>query len=701
MKRTLMFLCMLSCVLGSVSGTINYNVPNITSAPSIDGVVEPGEWDQMLLIDRFYQVAPGYNVEPTEKTEMRLGYDDKNIYLLAVCHMEDPSQIRLFHCRRDQINVTDRVAIYLDTFASNYRAYFFTANAYGEQGDGMLGDGYAYDMQYESKGSVNDEGYVIEMAIPFKSIKYKSGKDVEWNVMLQRAIVNKNELMQPFPDNREAMSTYDSFGTLTFEKMPSRQRLKLIPAFIMTETRTSVKSESDGGWNRSEDDEMNMELNLFYEPNASISTTFTYNPDFSTIEADALEIDVNNRNPLYRTEKRPFFLEDNNPYDAPINIYYTRRINDPEWGAKISGITPSGSYYGLAAKEDDMDIYYGFAAYTRRLDARDSKIRAAVAVKNYDSSYNTVIDLDTNLTLNDRFRMTLQGVYSMTDPDEKKGNAYFGRLEYGSEHVYAAASARGLSEDFRAQLGFIDVPGKRYYDTHAHYATYTESIPFLRRIETGLNNDLEYDYDHSHMTDWSGGVYFDLSFDNNISLSFGREEFYTCYEDTGKDFNYGRNWVYAEFTTFDFLTGHVHVQKGKQSFHYFQTVDDYSRYSAGLTFRPGPYLDISMNAAYQEIENWYDVTTYELDAKLQFSKNLWISGIVQIEDLEYQYSGDKSRSVNFYPMLVYKSGARTAVYAGIKSNDYEDDFSDISPYEDSELSEKYLFFKISHTFDLM
>ncbi len=231
MKLKYWLLLLLLMIPFALQAKLTIHVPKTHQPPVIDGCLEDGEWIEAAVIDTFYQTSPGDNTDPSERTTGYLLYDDEHIYVAMKCFMDDPKKIRLFHCIRDKIYYTDRIFLYIDTFFSNAKAYYFGTNGFGEQADGIVIDytDPSVDIHYDSFGALTDYGYSIEMKIPLKNIKYKSGKNVEWGFFLKRHIEERKEEISATPVDRNGQNFYDNYGILIFEELPTNRNLKLIP----------------------------------------------------------------------------------------------------------------------------------------------------------------------------------------------------------------------------------------------------------------------------------------------------------------------------------------------------------------------------------------------------------------------------------------------------------------------------------------
>ncbi|HYJ46243.1 MAG TPA: carbohydrate binding family 9 domain-containing protein, partial [Pyrinomonadaceae bacterium] len=163
--------------------------------PVIDGKLDESVWQQATVFKDFYQFRPGDNTPPSEPTEVLAGYDSKFLYFAFRAH-DEAGKVRATVPKRDQIFDDDSVGMYLDTFNDRRRAYVMIFNPLGVQADGIFtegnGEDYSFDLVMESKGSVTQDGYVVEVAIPFKSLRYEAGKGKLWGVHFLRQIKRLN-----------------------------------------------------------------------------------------------------------------------------------------------------------------------------------------------------------------------------------------------------------------------------------------------------------------------------------------------------------------------------------------------------------------------------------------------------------------------------------------------------------------------------
>ncbi|PYS75983.1 MAG: hypothetical protein DMF66_17250, partial [Acidobacteria bacterium] len=195
------------------------NIPRFDKPPVIDGKLDDDVWKQAAVLKDFYQTSPGDNVAPTAPTEVFVGYDSKFLYFGFHC-FDDPSKVRATVAKRDEVFGEDNVRIFLDTFNDQRRAYILGWNPLGIQQDGIFTEGqgsdFTVDIVMESKGMITSDGYTVEVAIPFKSLRYEVGKGKLWGLHVWRNIDRMNDEIDSWmPMSRDASGTLNQAGHIT------------------------------------------------------------------------------------------------------------------------------------------------------------------------------------------------------------------------------------------------------------------------------------------------------------------------------------------------------------------------------------------------------------------------------------------------------------------------------------------------------
>ena len=195
------------------------------------------------MLKDFYQVQPGDNIAPSKPTEVMLGYDSKFLYVAFHCY-DEPDKVRATIAKRDNIWNDDYVGILFDTFNDGRKAYEFDFSPLGIQADGIWTDGQGEDFNpdivMESKGTLTTDGWTVEAAIPFKSLRYVAGKDKLWGAHFWRRIKRfNNELSMWMPLNRDNSSWLAQEGHLSgLDGISTERTLELIPSLTLSETAT-------------------------------------------------------------------------------------------------------------------------------------------------------------------------------------------------------------------------------------------------------------------------------------------------------------------------------------------------------------------------------------------------------------------------------------------------------------------------------
>ena len=346
-------------------------------APAIDGRLDDAIWRTAPLLDAFVQEEPVEGAAATEQTEVRVAYDNEKVYFGIYAHYSDVTQRRVNRSDRDKLDNDDTVTITLEPFLDYLRGYSFSVNGYGVQNDSMIvvqnaqstaGGDRNYNALYYSGGQLTDDGWTAEIAIPIRSLRYpsrKAGEAHRWGFQVRRVVKSKDEFDVWSPVSRNDPNFLGQIGTLTGMSDFSTQRnFELLPTF--TASSQGRLDPSTGEYTTVNGSDAG--IGLKYGISSNLTFDFTYNPDFSQVESETQQIDINQRFPLNFAELRPFFLEGREIYEIAgrPQAVQTRRIVDPRYGAKLTGKVGSKTSIGLfladdeaPGKVDPLDAAYG------------------------------------------------------------------------------------------------------------------------------------------------------------------------------------------------------------------------------------------------------------------------------------------------------------------------------------------------------
>lgn len=547
--------------------------------PVVDGILDDEVWKSATRLKDFFQTQPGDNIAPSYATEVLIGYDSRNLYV-AFRAYDDPGRVRATVAKRDQIFDDDTVKLLLDTFNDKRKAYVLAFNPLGIQADGIRTEGtgefnpedYSLDIVMESKGRLIEDGYVVEVAIPFKSLRYVAGKNKLWGIHAFRQIRRlDNELDSWMPISRDKSGLLNQEGHLTgLDDISTERTLEVIPTLTLSETGkriptllTSEISENPalqdpGRWvNKPWKADPGVTVKFGITPNVTLD--FAANPDFAQVEADAPVLTANERFPIFFPEKRPFFLEGADIFQTPLQVVHTRTIIDPDYAAKLSGKQGRNSFGLLLASDNapgnfsdeeksdpailaDISRFIGENALIgvlrlKRDVGKESNLGLIATSYNFVEDHNQVGGFDG------RFRLDAQTVFSFQtlgthskglfyDPDRDQtdyriGNAfaYYWNLDRTGRNFGYNFQGQGRTRDYRSKVGFV-----RRTNTNAESAFFrfsSDPVPGATVISKRFIFGAETNFDWQGRMQALGSFYnFGVELTKQTSFSIGYNEFY-------------------------------------------------------------------------------------------------------------------------------------------------------------------------------
>ena len=503
--------------------------------PRIDGRLDDAVWETATHITEFVQMAPIEGAPGSEDTEVWMAYDDDNLYFAFYAHYSNPGIMRINRADRDEIRGDDRISVLLDTFLDQQRAYQFTVNGYGVQGDsivnatgtvssssrsfsmrsggggtgsggggGMSGMGSSgsfgifgddsWNVLFETGGVVVGDGWTAEMAIPFKSFRYPArpgGAPHQWGFQITRIIRGKSESQSWAPVSRAVAGQLTQFGVLDgLSDLSQSRNIEILPE--LTGVRFgSLEAGSDQFRTSDPDGELGVGVKYGITPN--LTADFTYNPDFSQIESDRPQIEVNQRFALFYPEQRPFFLEGQDIFQTstPLNLVHTRTIVDPRVGAKLTGKVGDATLGVVIADDeaagrldDSNDPGYGRTAQSFIGRARydlyaESYIGGIATVREFSDSYSRVGGVDGRFRFGRSHRASFLAVASETRNDlegQLGGPAIEADFTSQGRNLGYGVAYSSIDPDFRTDTGFVPRVDLRQTRANVSYRWWPESM---------------------------------------------------------------------------------------------------------------------------------------------------------------------------------------------------------------------------------
>ncbi|HEX5757686.1 MAG TPA: DUF5916 domain-containing protein [Thermoanaerobaculia bacterium] len=336
-----------------------YQIRRTDAEIAVDGKLDEAPWQGEPTFELAYETWPRENVKPDVETRFWLTYDSERLYVAVQALDPQPQAIRARLTDRDQAFQDDFVGVVLDTFNDETRAFEFFINPLGVQMDLLQNEvtgneDDSWDTIWTSSGRVTEEGYVVELAVPFSSIRFPRAQGAQtWGVDALRIHPRDQRRRIGLVPQSRSVNCYLCQGAklVGVEGVSPGRNIELDPT--LTASRTDVREGFPTG--RFAEGEVDSDLGLTARWGITPNLTFTgaVNPDFSQVEADAAQLDVNTQFALFFPEKRPFFLEAADLFDTRVQAVHSRNIADPEWGLKLTGKEGKNAL-GLVVAEDRL-----------------------------------------------------------------------------------------------------------------------------------------------------------------------------------------------------------------------------------------------------------------------------------------------------------------------------------------------------------
>jgi hypothetical protein len=458
--------------------------PRVDTAATVvvDGRLDEAVWQDAVRLTDFSQYAPVDGRAAEDATEVFVFYSPTAIYFGIKAHAV-PGSVHATLANRDRIDADDAIQIFLNPFKDGRQALVFGVNPLGIQSDGALVEGtnnrggalfgglesgrevtdLTPDYVFQSKGRLTDYGYEIEIAIPFKTLRFPAERVQSWAINVVRRVQSSGHEDSWTPALRAKSSFLAQSGTL--DGLTDLRR-GLVLDLNPVATAHSDGAASGDTW-RYDTSRPEFGGNVRWGVTPNLTMNGTVNPDFSQVEADASQFTFDPRSALFFPEKRPFFLDGAELFNAPNNLIYTRRIAAPLTAVKLTGKSAGTDIALLSAVDDTATSVSGLdhpvfnIARIQHDLPRSSKV-GLVYTDRVDGGYtNRVFAADTRLLFGSIYNLQLQAGGSRTVTDGRVKTAPIWQVIFNRDgrHFGYRYQTTGIHEDFQAASGFISRSG--------------------------------------------------------------------------------------------------------------------------------------------------------------------------------------------------------------------------------------------------
>lgn len=703
------------------------SVPRVKQAPRLEDfedMAPHGAAQELQKVEGFIQNQPSDGKPGTERTDAYLGYDQQNFYIVMVCWdrqgvradltQREPAANNTFQQSSTPFQTDDYIEVTLDTFKDERHAFVFDINPKGVQADGLWTEGegtdYSWDTLWYSRAKISHEGYVIWTAIPFRSLRFHVTSVNSWGVTLSRYIARNDEYdYWPRVSTRISGRLNQEAKLTGFENVSPGRNMQFIPyvesrTFRGLDTTDPNQPRFDSAHFRGK---AGLDSKFVFHDSLVLDTTI--NPDFAQIESDQPQNTVNQRFEVFFPEKRPFFLENSNFFEAPLisngvfqpRMVFTRRIADPTFGVRLSGKQGPWNLGFLVAddRSPGLEVLPGDPSYRKRAYfaigrvshdlGEQSSVGAIFVNREFNGTFNRAGGLDGTFRLNANWNASYRGYMSST---QDFAGYSFGQMHdaviVGNGRRFAfSADYFDITPRFQVESGFVQRTDQRSINEYGHFYWRPEG---KHLVFHGPEENITQLWDHNNSVLQQIGS-FDYVFDfrPNIIIApiityesdvlrpvdFAGLPNNRAYSQDGVGFVFkGSPWRWLLFNTRIFRDGTVVVipAKGQLPYTGNETV-----VSQTLGLKPTGRLQIDNTYILERVVNGMThhavVNSNIVRSKwnYQFTREFSLRLITQYNGLLTNpgYSSLQStKNLNFDVLFTYLLHPGTAVYVGYNSN---------------------------------
>jgi hypothetical protein len=683
-------------------------IPRTDTTIKVDGVLDEEAWASARVLELNYEISPRENVPPPVRTEILITYSQAHLYFGFRCYDPEPAKIRVHYGERDKSVNDDWVAVEIDTYNDSRRAFTLITTAAGVQLDGVSDAAgikdYSWDMIYDTAARIENWGYGVEVAIPFSSLRFQRTKGPQvWGLNAVRGYPreqNHQIWARPY-DRRNSCRVCQYMKIEGFEGASPGRNVEVTPTLTATRTDERAAFPAGGFSLRDQNAEAGLTARWGITPNLVLSGAV--NPDFSQIEADAAQLDINQPFALFYPERRPFFTEGLDFFRMPLNILYTRTIRDPNWGIKLTGKEGKNAVGAYVLQDDITNLIFpgsqyslsftlqrpntaGIFRYSRDF-GKDSNLGAFVSDREGGEYFNRVYGVDGHVRFTPRDEIVFQYSRSSTRYDGSTAEA-FGQPQgtFGDAALVALFThktryhqfdfeADDIGKDFRADLGYMPQVGFRRLAAQSVYIWIAKEKKWWSRFV--LINAAQYGEEQ-------GGTLLTKSLDNSLSYMGIYQTTMTLAHSLSRQRYNGMEFNLSQFTlstsiipaksigltlqsTFGNAIDYVNTRKGGKT----------SLYSL-LNCNLGMHWQLNLSAT----REWMDVQDARLYTAVvgqttiiyHLNRKSFLRAQLQYYDYDYNAANYlvpvQSRLQKFYSQVLfsYKLNPRTMLFLGYSDN---------------------------------
>ena len=689
MIRSLAFAVCALLLCGNASAQDAFRVERVPEPPVVDGVLDDVAWAKVAPMPTgewvSYQPNRGDKMPDAYRTEVRVAYDDRSIYFAFHCFDNEPDKIRTNVAKRDSTFNDDWLAVSLDSAGTGQSAYHLFSNPSGSQMDALntsaSGEQFDADMVWYSAARTTADGYVVEMRIPLQTLRFRGADEVRMGLVFFRK-VSRIGVSYSWPEMPPGQWVFDRPSHLTFSNLKPRRLVELLPSVTYS---LGQGREASDRWAPA-DDRYNFGASGKFGITSGITLDGTINPDFSQVESDAFQVQVNQRFPVFFSEKRPFFMEGMGLFNIAgtggdgnmRTAVHTRRIIDPIFGSKVTGTIGKTTFGVLNAADDRPDVFeptpeqaernkvYTIARATYAL--RRSDYFGGIFTHTYhDGRDNLVAGGDALLRLSSSQAFSATFLSSQTNDGggtDTSGNAMQAAYNYETRRINFGTQIEHYDRDFQMDTAFYNRTGFTTGWSFGEINFYPKSGTnfWIQRIHPFYFTKIGYD-------DIQGGK--EAMINGGIRFNFTRQGFVNISHIRGHEPWQGTDYDFSNNLNF---FGSMQVTRWLNVFGgggsglsiFYDPVDHFqgrARFAnGGVDFQPNQHLTISLNGDTISFDradtgaHVYTVNVVNSRTTYQFNKHFLTRFLTRYDSSEQRVLLDLLASYELVPGTVFHVG---------------------------------------------
>jgi hypothetical protein len=642
--------------------------------PKLDGVLDDQLWTlPPVPAEAWVSYNPLRGEPQQQRTVVWIGYDEDALYFAFRAYDAEPNRIRTTITRRDNAWSDDWVAVSLDSSKAGQVAYHMFVNPSGMQMDALQtsNEDQAPDWIWQSAGKIDEEGYVVEMRVPLESLRFKGGADVAMGVMFFRRN-SRLGISWSWPEMPPGKWVFESHVPVVFGTLKQPRLLEVIPSATLSGNQARP---AGGTWSNAVS-KGNIGASVKYGITSSITLDATVNPDFSQVESDAFQVEVNQRFPTFFSEKRPFFMEGMGLFnlagtggDSTMRTaVHTRRIVEPGVGVKLTGTAGRQTFAMLSSTDQslpgDPQRYFTVGRGLRNF-GNGQYVGALVTDTEHLRSHNRVAAADFSMRLGNQFRYF--GALMFTDSSNLAGEVKDGlgaQVGYGynTRRFTVAGHVEHFDRGFQMDTAFINRVGVTRTWQYGEVQFYPDEKrhPWIKRVAPFVWGT----YAKDRVQDGTDpfilpGIRFNFTRAGNLRLDIGRgrETF------AGQRFVVARNHIDGGVQILRWLNVGGSFDQGAGIFYDpanpFAGTNKSRRLNVGL--QPNSKLSHSVGYQYVEFEREsgekvFDVHVVNVRNTYQFNSQFLVRAIAQYDSSRRRVLTDLLASWELVPGTVVHAG---------------------------------------------